>query len=551
MRNKFSLLFILLFIIYFFPYFYLGENFPLDVFDNMDSNIGWMKLTLENFHLIFSPSDQIPNLLGGVSPFTAVYPIISISTLFFWLAGYYWGFVICKMIMVLFGYYGMSKCLQYVVKIKSKWLIWGLSVSFSFIPFWGDSLHIIGMPYLIYCFYAIYIKQYHWSNWLYMLIFPFYSALYFVGIFVFIVNGIILLVDLVKLKKIKVPFLLANIVLGVFYLVGHFPLILSYFLDNKFVSHRTAVNLLQFSFTDTIKYMGAILIRGDFAYHGNKPYFNVIYFAPVILGFIYMFIKNIRKRMVVLLSAFLFLTSALVFIMYWTPIMDLYVIAYKKLPISWDRILWFYPIFWIVSFALVADFVISKVKWSKAIIFGMVFIQTCIILYNHKVIHNNGEPSFKEFYAEHEFNQIEEAIGRKKDSYRIMNIGLHPAVSLFNGFYTIDGFSGNYPLDYKLKYNEIIKNELNKKGAIGISKQFNNWGSWCYSFTEEVGFNLHKNFVTKINSLDYNWDVARELGAEYVVSTGEINLPNLKLIKKISKDSENYYPIFLYRIESN
>ena len=81
-------------------------------------------------------------------------------------------------------------------------------------------------------------------------------------------------------------------------------------------------------------------------------------------------------------------------------------------------------------------------------------------------------------------DEIAKAIGREKSDYRIVSVGMNPAVSLFNGFYTVDGYSTDYPLEYKHEFREIIKDELAKDE--GVRGYFDDWGNRCYIFSAEL-----------------------------------------------------------------
>ena len=52
--------------------------------------------------------------------------------------------------------------------------------------------------------------------------------------------------------------------------------------------------------------------------------------------------------------------------------------------------------------------------------------------------------------------EIDDAIGRDKSTYRVAHLGISPAPALMHGFYTVDGYSNNYPLEYKHRFREVI-----------------------------------------------------------------------------------------------
>ena len=62
--------------------------------------------------------------------------------------------------------------------------------------------------------------------------------------------------------------------------------------------------------------------------------------------------------------------------------------------------------------------------------------------------------------------QLEDAIGRNMEEYRVAHLGVSPAPSLMHGFYTADGYSNNYPLEYKHRFGRLSLRSLEKmKGA--------------------------------------------------------------------------------------
>ena len=102
-----------------------------------------------------------------------------------------------------------------------------------------------------------------------------------------------------------------------------------------------------------------------------------------------------------------------------------------------------------------------------------------------------GAPSFKQFYATEQFEDIDQYIGAPKSSYRVASIGLHPAIAQYNGFYTLDTYNNYYPLEYKHQFRKIIAAELDKNAT--LKEYFDEWGGRCYIFVDELG----KNTITE------------------------------------------------------
>jgi hypothetical protein len=70
--------------------------------------------------------------------------------------------------------------------------------------------------------------------------------------------------------------------------------------------------------------------------------------------------------------------------------------------------------------------------------------------------------TYSQFYSTNLFKNIENFISKDKKTYKVISIGMHPAIAIYNGFYTLDGYSTFYDLKYKYKFRKIIAPELEK-----------------------------------------------------------------------------------------
>ena len=71
---------------------------------------------------------------------------------------------------------------------------------------------------------------------------------------------------------------------------------------------------------------------------------------------------------------------------------------------------------------------------------------------------------------------------------------MQPAAALYNGFYTIDGYFGNYPVEHKRHVYKIIEKEL-AKNKIAYDF-FMKWGIVCMIISdEEINMLNGKGFV--------------------------------------------------------
>jgi len=114
---------------------------------------------------------------------------------------------------------------------------------------------------------------------------------------------------------------------------------------------------------------------------------------------------------------------------------------------------------------------------------------------------------------------------------RIMSVGLDPMVAVMNDIKVIDGYHTIYPLSYKIKFRKIIEQEL--KNNINLKKYYDDWGNRVYAF------------YTDKNNILLDFQFAKTVGAEYILSRFPIDNNDLKIIC-FQCNNSNY--IFLYKI---
>jgi len=160
-----------------------------------------------------------------------------------------------------------------------------------------------------------------------------------------------------------------------------------------------------------------------------------------------------------------------------------------------NRIYWLNPTLWYLELALtviiffsvvefVFEWIVKKIKWLKervgdkkkivlfkifrvgfVIAFGLFFTNYIIHHINSNEYYSNlqrvwgkesGYWTYQEFYDHELFAEVEAYIGKEQSEYRIGCVGFVPAIAQANGFYTVDAYSINYPLDYKYKFRRVI-----------------------------------------------------------------------------------------------
>ena len=135
---------------------------------------------------------------------------------------------------------------------------------------------------------------------------------------------------------------------------------------------------------------------------------------------------------------------------------------------------------------------------------------------NKNINLKNSKYIFDNYYNFKDYSLLKPIIGEKK----VMSIGIDPFVAFMNDIKVIDGYHPIYPLSYKRKFKKIISSELDNNET--FKHYYETWGSRVYAFYEDK------------NNILINFNEAKILGAEYVISAVEINNDKLTVVKIIT-----------------
>ena len=148
-----------------------------------------------------------------------------------------------------------------------------------------------------------------------------------------------------------------------------------------------------------------------------------------------------------------------------------------------------------------------------------------LIKKNYLYENNQNNFTFDGYYNVKNYKEFSKIIENK----RTISIGVDPMVAVYNNIKVLDGYHTFYPLEYKNKFRQIISRELENNNF--LKNYYDNWGSRVYSF------------INNPNDILINFDKAKIVGAEYVISKYEILTPKLK--RECLKCVSNLY---LYKI---
>ncbi|WP_119864588.1 DUF6044 family protein [Clostridium isatidis] len=572
--NKYFCIGLSIVFIYVLPYFLLGENSYILIHDNLDSNVTWYKILAESGQYFGSYDSTIPNIMNGV-PRNVLGSELFVPRLLYLIMSPFWAYVTNQLLMRVVAYVGMVLLLKkhIVIKenkfIKRNIIIYGVAVCFALLPFWpSGGLSIAGQPLALYIFLNIRENKDKFIDWILIVIIAMYSSLVLAFSFFLLGIGLIWLYDLIRLKKLNIKFLLSIIFMGVCFLAIEYRLVGSMFLGDSYVSHRTEWNLNVKTFKACLNMVRDNFLEGQYQAASLHKYFiNFTVFLNLVIS-----IKK-RNYKKTLLALLLLVGISFLYGFYeysgFAALKDKFELLGT---FRFSRFNWLQALIWHILFAYslfqISNFItglkIKNKKYTEVLAQFIILIIICGQItfsfyksdFNTEFLKKN--PTYKEFYAEDIMNEIKEYIGKDQESYRVVSIGLEPAITQYNGFYTLDGYLPNYPLEYKKQFRKIIENELEKnEDAKGY---YDRWGSKFFIFpcypgdlfskfrADNNNFIIHKNDKYYLNYLNINFDVLKEMGCEYILAALPINNENMILLNTFENDN-SFWKIYLYKIQ--
>jgi hypothetical protein len=151
--------------------------------------------------------------------------------------------------------------------------------------------------------------------------------------------------------------------------------------------------------------------------------------------------------------------------------------------LQFDRFYFLWPLIVIVSTVFAAQ---AKPGRARAWVFGAVAVQIVLVattvpqwrLSLRKLFFEQPLKPFQEYYMENWFKA-----SHLESSDVVMSVGVDPMLAPMNRVPSIDGYYSLYPLEYKHKFSEVIRNSLPPSGK---ANYFNKWGIEFMYFNRRV-----------------------------------------------------------------
>nr|WP_263325317.1 DUF6044 family protein [Neobacillus sp. Marseille-Q6967] len=548
-ESRFIFFALLILALYLSPLFILQENAHIRVHDNLDSNLAWYKVLAESGEMYGDVEAVIPQIINGVprNAFGTEYSIIVwLYALFPTMIAYGLSQTLTRVVAFL----GMYLLLKKHFLQGEKWLFLqiGAALAFALTPFWPSGmLSTLGMPLALWAFLNIRNGEGSWKDYLVLTLLPFYASIV-LGFFFFLsAMGVLWLVDVIRGKGLNLRFLLAIAYMTCIFMLVEYRLIYS-FLYSTEPNSRDEYFHAELSFWHSVRLTFKNYVLG----HTHVMTVHGLFILPITwIAFYFVFAKKLWKQEK--LFVFLFILNFVLSLWYafwfykgWLPLTQRF---HFMDTFNFARYHFLRPLVIYAGFALALKIIsMQGISWAKTAKWMAVFQILLLFLFNDEVIYRK-KPTVKEFYAEDLFQQIEDHIGLDQKEYRVASIGIHPAISQYNGFYTLDTYNNFYPLSYKHHFRKIIEKELEKNKT--IRKYFDKWGGRCYIFTAELGkhYMFKKKSKRKLKNLELNTDVFKDLGGRYIFSALPITNAKENQLKldKVFQSNNSAWKIYLYK----
>ncbi len=581
------------------PYFLLGGGSIVTYHDQLDGELFSYLLTAK---YLFTDIRVYPEIMNGL-PAAGAVPPAPLFVLLYAAFKPFTAFMISQWIIYLTAFLGMYLLLMRLT--GREFISFSIAVIFMLMPFYPVyGLCIPGQPLLFFAVLALFDKErrsavsssfprkagYYFSadSIFYYLIIFFYgisSSLVLAGFAcLLLLGGSALIHTITALRQKKRGLLslwLSLIVLLASYISVNSGLIRQVlFPGNTYISHKTEMILSPQNFSDYFK--EAFTTGISYAQSFHLVLFILMLFC-LLLFFINAVVKKeslfsgsdklpLLKALRVLL--FIFLTCLFYAFYHGHFITEIRNISGGILKtFNLDRVCWLLPTAWCILAGYLLSFIAGLREHKTAArscslclkygiisatlgIWGITVLLHSPLRPNLSKLLKGGDYyalDWDRFFAEDIFSQIDSAIGKPKDSYHVISIGIYPAAAAYNGFYCLDGYSNNYPLEYKHTFRRIMEDELEKSDY--IRDFFDNWGNRCYITTAEQAnyYTFEKKWNSVIYDLDLNTDVLKELDCRYVFSAAYLmnaEEKGLTLLREAPFEAEgSWYHIYVYAVD--
>ncbi len=537
--------------VYALPYLILKHNIIISVWDNFDSYFVWYKIIAD--HGYWLPLDyMIPNFYEGI-PRSCFHSELILQVAIFNFLSPLKAYITIDLLSRVIGFFGMYLLLKdYLLKERNDYFLCACSLCFAFIPNYLTLtfLTILGQPLLLWAFLNIRVKNYKIYNWIILALMPCCVNFELVTPFFLTCIGILWVYDFIKTKKPNYMFLGAIVVYSIISAITIYRfLYLTFFSD--FEPHRQDWSLFEMNAHLIKGFFGSIfagitkhILRDGESCTSTMTMLFVLPIATFSTFYAMYYKKETLKQILTCWSLLLVFSSIYGFCFFYEPALHFTDNHEIIKTFQFNRFYFLIPLVWYVLLAFSLD-IINKsfIKFGKYVVAIVIFLQLCLLLrfniyFSNSVWFMNGlrnnNPTYREYFATKQFNEIRDFIGKPQNSYKIATVGLPFNIAAFNGFYSLTGYFNVYPLEYKHKFEKISERAFEEFPNLKSVTKY--WGHQLVLLPSETLFD--------VNGL-------KTLGCEYIFSSEPIRQKQNSqlMLLKVFDNISSVYKIYVYKVK--
>ncbi len=532
--------------LYLSPYFFFGEDTYVYALDNLDGVVPAFRFLARSGYCFAPANEMVPGHL--YQQLRACYGT-EFNLQYLWYAALPpFAAYVCNVIIVhVVAYLGAFALLHAVLQNTQLWLKNAAALCFALLPFWyAGGLSVAAQPLLLLAMYRISKGEQRVWHYLSVLLYVVYAQFFWAGIF-FITAMACLLLYFILTKNQHLKALLTWFTLWLLLSLAAEHKTIELMLFQDFESQRSSYHI-QF---DTS--FGALF--SDFTYYLKYAHYQALtlHLGPLLLLIPLLFtLKKERKAQlslvfgIALFVAITLLSSKFVklfFTEHFSPQSFFY-------QFDFSRVNTLLPLLLLLIIAAVLHHLASPSKRSMHLFAAILCLQVMNCFYSsaaiRKTLVHAGVPmpqrywydqsheyvpytSFRTFYMEDAFSDLKQSdLYKDLSQHYCISIGFHPAVSLYHGLRTMDGYMNIYAQSYKDFVMQVSAQELSKNS--NNFSQLRDWGNRCYFFAADAQYDFVQHKHLPATQLDFRFDLLAQKGCKYVLSVGELLNPALHLV---------------------
>lgn len=544
-------------LLYLLPLFVLQQEAYLRIPDNLDSDlVHRLVLSRSGTALSFDPAARVESFMGGL-PRACLPSGWNVLVWLFLLFEPFTAYLLNELFIRVIAFGGMYRLLRRPLLARQgvdPWLAAGVALCFAILPFFPThGLSIAGQPLVLAAFLRLRRGPDRLCDYLCLALFPFYSSLILAGVFVLVLLTALFLRDLMRQRRPNLRFARGLVLLAIVYAGVEWQMLQQFLFDPQFVSHRVEFNLTLWS--QSWEQVKQNIVANLLAGHLHAATVSrLILLAILPLALLASALRRTLPKLLLQLAAAIAALAVFAGLYQWQGLLPLREELALLRSFQFDRFYVLQPMLWYLLLAVCLAQISPAIKPAPALgrmlAYVLLLAQANAIwpesltqdrFYSRHPKFAAYTPNYREFYSEELFQEIAQFIGRPQSAYRVICVGFHPAVAQFNGFYTLDGYAYNYPLEYKHRFRRLIAGELDKAPA--LEAYFDGWGNRCYALVAEAE-------GRKVNDLQFDLAALREMGGEFILSDLEIgNAQALGLeLQRVFEHQDSPWRIHLYRV---